>query len=145
MGSASITDTRDAVCRPRRGRNPALANTCAYSATVRSRPAYRHQRFHIEQLVQMRRIILWQHDFDKRKRPSRGIWLRTFRKSALPIRLVDTVIGAAVATVFGYLLLWPGARWLPAEARLDAALAAAGASLAAAVKPPSHENGGVPT
>lgn len=53
------------------------------------------------------------------------------------IRLSDTVIGAAVAIVFGY-LLWPGARRLPVAARLGTALAAARGYLAEAVKPPGQ-------
>ena len=40
------------------------------------------------------------------------------------VRLLDTLIGAAVAAVFGY-LLWPGARRLPESARSSSALAAA--------------------
>ena len=53
----------------------------------------------------------------------------------LPVlRLLDTVIGAAVAIVFGY-LLWPGARRLPQAARLDAGIAAAREYLGEAVKP----------
>jgi uncharacterized membrane protein YccC len=51
------------------------------------------------------------------------------------IRLLDTVIGAAVAIVFGY-LLWPGARRLPVAARLGSALAAARDYLGEAIKPP---------
>ncbi|MHA7650372.1 FUSC family protein [Mycobacterium sp. ML4] len=50
------------------------------------------------------------------------------------IRLVDTIIGAAVAVVFGY-LVWPGARRLPGSARLTLALAAARGYLEEAVKP----------
>jgi Fusaric acid resistance protein-like len=53
------------------------------------------------------------------------------------LRLLDTIIGAAVAIVFGY-LLWPGARRLPQTARLDAALTAARAYLGEAVKPPEQ-------
>jgi uncharacterized membrane protein YccC len=51
------------------------------------------------------------------------------------LRLLDTVMGAAVAVVFGY-LLWPGARRLPGLARLDAAVAAAELYLDEAVKEP---------
>lgn len=50
------------------------------------------------------------------------------------VRVMDTLLGAAVAIVFGY-LLWPGARRFPSAARLDAALAAVRAYLAEAVKP----------
>ncbi|BBZ48326.1 FUSC family protein [Mycobacterium heidelbergense] len=50
------------------------------------------------------------------------------------LRLVDTLIGAAVAVVFGY-LLWPGARRFPAYARLSSALAAAHGYFGEAVKP----------
>jgi Fusaric acid resistance protein-like len=50
------------------------------------------------------------------------------------LRLLDTVIGAVVAVVFGY-LSWPGARRLPQSARLDAGIAAARAYLGEAVKP----------
>ncbi|MDT5117568.1 MAG: hypothetical protein QOE30_3307 [Mycobacterium sp.] len=53
------------------------------------------------------------------------------------LRVLDTVIGAAVAVVFGY-LLWPGARRLPALARLDAAVAAAQSYLDEAVKAPDQ-------
>lgn len=53
------------------------------------------------------------------------------------IRLVDTLIGATVAVVFGY-LLWPGARRLPGAARLSLALKAAGDYFAEAVKPPAR-------
>ncbi|BBZ28835.1 hypothetical protein MMAD_31300 [Mycolicibacterium madagascariense] len=53
----------------------------------------------------------------------------------LPVlRLWDTVIGAAVAIVVGY-LLWPGARRLPQAARLDAGIAAARRYLGEAVQP----------
>lgn len=44
------------------------------------------------------------------------------------IRLLDTVAGAAIAVVFGY-LLWPGARRLPQQAQLDDGMAAAEAYL----------------
>ncbi|WP_139829752.1 FUSC family protein [Mycobacterium gastri] len=54
--------------------------------------------------------------------------------NAPAIRLVDTLIGAAVAVVFGY-LLWPGARRLPGSARFSSALAAARRYFAEAVKP----------
>jgi len=50
------------------------------------------------------------------------------------LRLQDTLIGAAVAVVFGY-LLWPGARRSPANAQLSAALQAAHGYLAEAVEP----------
>jgi uncharacterized membrane protein YccC len=50
------------------------------------------------------------------------------------LRLADTVIGAVIAIVCGY-LAWPDARRLPSAARLDAAVAAARAYLAEAVKP----------
>ena len=53
------------------------------------------------------------------------------------LRLLDTVIGAIVAIVFGY-VLWPGARRLPQTARLDAGIAAARAYLAEAVTPPQQ-------
>jgi hypothetical protein len=49
-------------------------------------------------------------------------------------RLQDTLIGAAIAVVFGY-LLWPGARRFPAYAQLAAALEAAHDYLREAVKP----------
>ncbi len=58
------------------------------------------------------------------------------------LRLVDTALGATIAIVFGY-VLWPGARRLPAAARLDAALTAADAYLAEAVKP-AEERIGLP-
>ena len=50
------------------------------------------------------------------------------------LRLLDTVMGAAVAVAFGY-LLWPGARRLPTVARIDAAVSAASLYLDEAVKP----------
>jgi uncharacterized membrane protein YccC len=50
------------------------------------------------------------------------------------VRLQDTLIGAAIAVVFGY-LLWPGARRFPAYAQLAAALEAAHDYLNEAVKP----------
>jgi uncharacterized membrane protein YccC len=53
------------------------------------------------------------------------------------LRLFDTVVGAAVAIVFGY-LLWPGARRLPTAARMDAAIAGAHEYLGEAVRPPSQ-------
>jgi uncharacterized membrane protein YccC len=53
------------------------------------------------------------------------------------LRLLDTVVGALVAIIFGY-LLWPGARRVPSAARLDAALRAAHAYLREAVKPPAE-------
>ena len=53
------------------------------------------------------------------------------------LRLLDTVMGAAVAVVFGY-LLWPGARRLPTVARIDAAVSAASLYLDEAVKPPGE-------
>ena len=53
------------------------------------------------------------------------------------LRLLDTVIGAVVAIVFGY-LLWPGARRLPQSARLDGAIVAARTYLGEAVKPPGE-------
>ena len=40
------------------------------------------------------------------------------------IRILDTLLGAVIAVVFGY-LLWPGVRRLPQQARLDDALDAA--------------------
>ena len=49
------------------------------------------------------------------------------------VRLIDTLVGAAVAVVFGY-ALWPGARRFPG-ARLDAAVAAIDAYLEEATKP----------
>jgi uncharacterized membrane protein YccC len=49
------------------------------------------------------------------------------------LRLLDTLLGAVVAVVFGY-LLWPGARRFPTVARLDAAVAAAETFLDEAVK-----------
>lgn len=52
------------------------------------------------------------------------------------LRLLDTLLGAAVAVVFGY-VLWPGARRLPTMARLDAAVAAAKAYLNEATKEPA--------
>ena len=57
---------------------------------------------------------------------------------ALPsLRLLDTVIGAVVAIVFGY-VLWPSARRLPQSARLDAGIVAARAYLGEAAKPPGQ-------
>jgi len=53
------------------------------------------------------------------------------------LRLLDTVMGAAVAVVFGY-LLWPEARRLPGVARLDAAVEAATSYLDEAVKEPDE-------
>jgi len=54
----------------------------------------------------------------------------------LPVlRLLDTMTGAVVAVVFGY-LLWPATRRLPGVARLDAALDAARSYLDEAVKEP---------
>jgi uncharacterized membrane protein YccC len=50
------------------------------------------------------------------------------------VRLQDTLIGAAVAVVFGY-LLWPEARRFPAYAQLSGALEAAHDYLREAVKP----------
>jgi uncharacterized membrane protein YccC len=50
------------------------------------------------------------------------------------VRLEDTLIGAAVAVVFGY-LLWPEARRFPAYAQLSGALDAADDYLREAVKP----------
>jgi len=50
------------------------------------------------------------------------------------VRLQDTLIGAAIAVVFGY-LLWPGARRFPAYAQLAAALEAAHDYLREAIKP----------
>jgi hypothetical protein len=50
------------------------------------------------------------------------------------VRLEDTLIGAAVAVVFGY-LLWPEARRFPAYAQLSEALEAAHDYLNEAVKP----------
>jgi hypothetical protein len=53
------------------------------------------------------------------------------------VRLEDTLIGAAVAVVFGY-LLWPEARRFPAYAQLSEALEAAHDYLREAVKPASQ-------
>jgi uncharacterized membrane protein YccC len=53
------------------------------------------------------------------------------------VRLQDTLIGAAVAVVFGY-LLWPEARRFPAYAQLSEALEAAHDYLNEAVKPASE-------
>ncbi|OBC01798.1 hypothetical protein A5784_16965 [Mycobacterium sp. 852013-50091_SCH5140682] len=53
------------------------------------------------------------------------------------VRVADTLLGATLALVFGY-LLWPGARRLPATARLDVALDAAAHYLDEATKPPSR-------
>lgn len=50
------------------------------------------------------------------------------------VRLLDTLLGACVAVVFGY-LLWPNARRLPSVAHLDDALRAARVYLADAVTP----------
>jgi Fusaric acid resistance protein-like len=55
------------------------------------------------------------------------------------LRLLDTLIGASVALVFGY-LLWPGARRLPATARLDAAVPAARRYLDQAQLPPDQRS-----
>lgn len=52
------------------------------------------------------------------------------------LRVLDTLLGAAVALVFGY-LLWPGARRRPGVARLTAALSAAHTYLGEAAKPAS--------
>jgi hypothetical protein len=49
-------------------------------------------------------------------------------------RLQDTLLGAAIAVVFGY-LLWPGARRFPAYAQLSGALESAHDYLREAVKP----------
>ena len=49
-------------------------------------------------------------------------------------RLIDTLIGATVAVVFGY-LLWPGARRPPAAVRLSMALVAAREYLDEAIRP----------
>ncbi|AGZ54509.1 FUSC family protein [Mycobacterium kansasii] len=64
--------------------------------------------------------------------------------NAPAIRLVDTLIGAAVAVVFGY-LLWPGARRLPGSARFSSALAAARRYLTEAVKPAGRRRRWQPT
>lgn len=53
------------------------------------------------------------------------------------VRLLDTLVGAGVAVVFGY-LLWPGARRLPGVAHMDAAVAAASSYLNEAVKEPGE-------
>jgi uncharacterized membrane protein YccC len=53
------------------------------------------------------------------------------------LRLLDTILGALVAVVVGY-LLWPGARRLPATVDLQTALAAARAYLALATRPPQE-------
>lgn len=53
------------------------------------------------------------------------------------VRLLDTLLGAAVAIVFGY-VLWPGARRFPSAARLDAALPAVRAYLRQALRPPQE-------
>lgn len=53
------------------------------------------------------------------------------------LRLVDTVAGAVIALVFGY-LLWPGRRLLPETLRLAAAARAADRYLAQAVLPPDR-------
>ncbi|WP_168176689.1 FUSC family protein [Williamsia sp. 1135] len=53
------------------------------------------------------------------------------------LRLLDTVIGAGVAIVFGY-LLWPDSRRLPTTARLDAALPAIRAYLDEAIEQPER-------
>ena len=53
------------------------------------------------------------------------------------LRLLDTVIGAAVAVVFGY-LLWPGARRLPGAVRMDRAVRAAAEYLEEAVRAPGE-------
>ena len=50
------------------------------------------------------------------------------------LRLLDTVVGAAVAIIFGY-LLWPEARRFPAYAQLANALTASHSYLREAVKP----------
>jgi uncharacterized membrane protein YccC len=52
-------------------------------------------------------------------------------------RLGDTLLGAAIAVVFGY-LLWPGARRFPAYAQLSGALESAHDYLREAVKPAPH-------
>lgn len=53
------------------------------------------------------------------------------------LRLLDTVIGAVVAIVFGY-LMWPEARRLPTTVRLDAALPAVRAYLVEAAEAPKR-------
>jgi uncharacterized membrane protein YccC len=53
------------------------------------------------------------------------------------IRLLDTLIGAAIAVIFGY-LVWPESRRLPGAARLDRGIAAAERYLAEAIKAPQH-------
>jgi uncharacterized membrane protein YccC len=50
------------------------------------------------------------------------------------VRLLDTVIGAVIAVVFGY-VMWPSAWRLPSAARLDTALAAVRAFLGVVVEP----------
>ncbi|MFW0797108.1 FUSC family protein [Gordonia sp. CPCC 205515] len=56
------------------------------------------------------------------------------------VRLLDTFIGAVIAVVFGY-LLWPGARRLPQQARVDDGLDAAEAYLEEALQPaPRHDS-----
>jgi uncharacterized membrane protein YccC len=56
--------------------------------------------------------------------------------SVLPgLRLLDTLLGAVVAVVLGY-LLWPGARRLPEAARLDIAARTAARYLDQAAKAP---------
>jgi Fusaric acid resistance protein-like len=50
------------------------------------------------------------------------------------VRLQDTLIGASIAVIFGY-LLWPGARRFPAYAQLSGALESAHDYLREAVKP----------
>lgn len=56
------------------------------------------------------------------------------------LRLLDTLLGAAVAVLVGY-LFWPGARRLPTTAQLGAAIDAARAYLAAALEPEQHRSG----
>ncbi len=53
------------------------------------------------------------------------------------LRLVDTLLGATIAVVFGY-LLWPTSRQFPEEARLDVALTAAHDYFTEAVKSPEQ-------
>lgn len=54
------------------------------------------------------------------------------------IRILDTLLGAVIAVVFGY-LLWPGVRRLPQQARLDDALDAATRYLDDAAAGPSRD------
>jgi uncharacterized membrane protein YccC len=56
------------------------------------------------------------------------------------VRILDTLLGAAIALIFGY-LLWPGRRSLPAQLALPAAADATAAYLELAGGPPTDRDG----